>query len=161
MGRYMSHRRRSSFIEAVLVGLIGCMLLGYGYSLAEAADQKQELLKKLKDSAETLNRAYEKRDFRTMYQMLVPQYRDRVQFWEYKDFATFPGVTDGYIKVQIVEAKLLRDGVHGKVIRKIMTFEKYMGKTSGVLSEKKEEFMEVQDWVLIKGTWYLIEKLNQ
>ncbi len=157
----MFYRRRFSPVAAFFVILIGSMPISYSYSLAEAPDQKQELLKKLKSSAETLNKAYEKRDFKTMYQMLIPQYRDRVAFWEYKDFVTFPGVTDGFIKVQIVEAKLLRDGVHGKVIRKIMTFEKYMGKTSGELSEKKEEFMEVQDWVLIKGTWYVIEKLNQ
>lgn len=163
LGVNMSSVRKtiSPLVMAVLVVLPGLIFLNYGRGLAELPDQKQELLKKLKDSAETFNRAYEKQDYKTMYQMLVPNYRERVPFWEYKDFVNVKGVRDGYIKILVVEAKLLRDGIHGKIIRKFMIFEKILGKSTGELSEKKEEFMEVQDWVLIKGTWYLIEKLNQ
>jgi hypothetical protein len=122
--------------------------------------QLAKLQQSLKEAAQKFGDAYVNRDFKTMYKMLNPEYRHRVELWEYKDYVHYDGVSDGYMKVEVMEAIILPGGKYGKVIKKISTVENIKGKTTGKVTKREEEFMEEEDWVNKNGTWYKIQKLD-
>ncbi len=148
------------FLAACLVGAWGSLYI----KVAEAElSKKQEdvVVNKLREVATEFCKAYEKRKYADMYKHLIPEYRERVKLWEYKDFVTYPGVTDGYIKVEPVEAVIYDDaGKYGKVILKITIFENIRTKSTGKVTKKIQELMENQDWVVIDGKWYKWESME-
>jgi len=126
---------------------------------AEQDKQKRDLAE-LRAAAETFAKAYAEQDYKTMYQLLSPNYRARVPLWQYRDFVEYPPVTDGYVRMEVAEAYVLGNGKFGKVIQKISIYETIKEKTTGRVSERHQELLETQDWVNLDGKWYKIEKIE-
>jgi len=126
-------------------------------TLAEARKKSNDLaeeVKRLKAAATKFMEAYTKRDYKTMYKMLDPAYRARVPFWEYKDAVEYPGITDGYIKGEISEVYVAKDGKYGRVLQKIYVFETRKEKTTGHITKYQDEKLEAQEWIKKNGVWY-------
>jgi len=143
---------------SVVCGMV--VLLAFGLVVLAEAKQKRDALAELRAAAETFAKAYAEQDYKTMYQLLSPNYRSRVPLWEYRDFVEYPPITDGYIKVDVAEAYVLGNGKFGKVIMKISIYETIKEKTTGRVNKRQQELLETQDWVNLDGKWYKIEKIE-
>ncbi len=161
-------RKKSLIIVIMLIitFFAGEIIPGMGRGSVASADDDAKILKakveELRSVAEKFAAAYQNRDYRAMYYMVNPQYRERVKLWEYKDFVEFPGVTDGYIRVEIADVNVMPESKYkyGKVMQKVVTFENQKGKTTGDTVTVEDEKWEFQDWVNYKNKWYKIEKLD-
>jgi nitrate/nitrite-specific signal transduction histidine kinase len=160
----MAHK---AFIRVAGSMLMICMLLAVA-NPARAELSKKELAKlqnSLREAAQKFGDAYVKRDFRVMYQMLNDEYRQRVPLWEYKDFVHYDGISDGFMKVIIMDVVVLPPKkndklIYGKVGQKISSVENLKAKTTGKAVKSKAEFIYWDDWVRKNGTWYKIEKIE-
>ncbi len=150
-----------------IVGLmVFCLLLLV--STAQAELSKKELAKlqgSLRKAAEKFGEAYVKLDFKTMYKMLNKKYRRRVELWEYKDYVHYEGVSDGFMKVDVMDVIVMppknnKHLIYGKVSQKISSVENVKTKTTGYTNKMEEEFIYWEDWVCEDGVWYKIQKLE-
>lgn len=153
------------YIIFTLIGLftIAFINISNNNSVFAADDAKlKEKIKSLRETAEKFATAYEKRDYEVMYSFVNPQYRSMVPLWEYKDFVEYPGVTDGYIKVEISDVSVMpkSDYKYGKVMQRILMIETQKTKSTGETRKIENEKWEFQDWVQIDGKWYKIEKID-
>ncbi len=135
-------------------------------SVALAKDDSKKLIQEkievLRAAAQKFADAYARRKYKIMYELVNPQYRERVPFWEYKDFVDYPGVTDGYIEVEVADVSVLPQSKYkyGKIMLKIVMVEHERSKITGKVTKIEDEKWEFQDWVDLNGKWYKIEKLD-
>ncbi len=155
------------FVLTLFVMLGGQFLLSTGAgNVALAGDASKKLIQgKIKDlriTAEKFADAYARREFKLMYQLVIPHYRRRVPCWEYKDFVDYPGVTDGYVEVEVADVSVLPKSKYkyGKVMLKIIMVEHERSKRTGEVTKLEDEKWEFQDWVDLGGKWYKIEKFD-
>ncbi len=149
------------------IGLIVVCLLVY-VNPVQAELTKKEMAKlqtSLRETAQKFGEAYVKRDYKTMYDLLNREYRHRVELWEYKDYVHYEGVSDGFIKVDIMDVIVfpLKKGkkvIYGKVSQKVSTVENIKTKTTGYTDKLEEEFIYWDDWVSQDGVWRKVEKLE-
>ncbi|MBI5789185.1 MAG: hypothetical protein HZA78_10060 [Candidatus Schekmanbacteria bacterium] len=159
---------RNKYIKYLIINtavLFGILYININYNSAIAVEDKEIIQKKQKELrtvAEKYAKAYAKRNYKEMYELLIPVYKKRVPLWEFKDFVTYPGVTDGYIQVEVVDVSILPKGEFkfGKVMLKIVITENQKYKTTGESVKVEREKWEFQDWVEIKGKWLKIEKYD-
>lgn len=150
-----------------VVGLTVCCVF-IMVNTVQAELSKKEIVKlqgSLRVAAEKFGDAYVKRDFKTMYEMLNKKYRRRVELWEYKDYIHYDGISDGFMRVEVMDVIVVpprkgKDLIYGKVGQKISTVENVKIKTTGYTNKMEEEFIYWDNWVCRDGVWYKIQKLE-
>lgn len=146
--------------------VVFCLLVLVGSAQAELSKKEMAKLQvSLKEAAQKFGEAYVKRDFKAMYDLLNHEYRSRVELWEYKDYIHYEGISDGFIKVDIMDVivfppKKGKKVVYGKVGQKVSTVENVKAKTTGYTSKTEEEFIYWDNWISYDGTWHKLEKLE-
>ncbi len=155
---------RKSFSLNGVAGVVLCLIAFLIFTNpAPAEPSKRQLAKlqqSLREAAQKFGDCYTRREFNEMYKMLNAEYRNRVELWEYKDYVHYDGISDGFMKIEVLEAIVLPGGKYGKVIKKISTVENIRTKTTGKVSKKEQELFEEEDWVNRNGTWYKLQKLD-
>ncbi len=107
----------------------------------------------LRERAVVFNEAYVGQDFKAMYKLVEPSYKQKVSLREYQDYVFYFNATNGYMKAEILDVIIMPDRLHGKVLKKRSLYEK--GKVNPV-----REFVYGEDWVVANNVWYRMESKN-